>query len=257
MTAHVAQRAGAEIPPAPPLAGHILGMIGPVRGRAQPQIPVQRRRDRRRVGRPRAAAPVLAAPEIDPADLADDAGLDPLHKGLHLAGGVELRAHLGHDALLAGHFGELANLVDIMAQGLLAVDVLAHFDSHHRRHRVQVVRRRDRHSVDVLVLGLQHLAEVLVLLRARGACRSWPPCACSNRRRTGRRCSPCSPTARRWLPWPPTPMQAMLSFSLGGTLPSAAQNVTGHNRERCHGRGTAQELASIHPSGLHCTSPLN
>ena len=57
VAAHVAHRAGAEIPPAAPIHRGISRMIGPLADRAEPEVPVERRRDRRRVRGP--ADPLL------------------------------------------------------------------------------------------------------------------------------------------------------------------------------------------------------
>jgi len=75
-------------------------------------------------------------------------------------GGAALHAHL-HDALvLAGRFDHLAPLEDVVAGGLLDVDVLAGLEGPDGPQGVPVVAGGDRNRVDLLVL--EHLPEVLV-----------------------------------------------------------------------------------------------
>jgi hypothetical protein len=62
---------------------------------------------------------------------------------------------------LADHPG----FVNGMSQGLLAVDVLAELQGHHRDDRVEVIGRGDHHRVDVLLL-FEHSAEIDVGLGA-------------------------------------------------------------------------------------------
>src|SRR5690606_32231441 len=64
-------------------------------------------------------------------------------------------------------FSEYARLVDVVCEWLLNIDVLAELHGSERLHGVVVVRRRDRHGVDVLVLLVKHFPEVLVVFGLR------------------------------------------------------------------------------------------
>ena len=78
VAAHVAERAGAEIEPAPPVRRMVVaGDVVAGRGDAEPPVPVERRRHRvLAVGPGIAVAPVLVAEGVHLADLADDAVLN-------------------------------------------------------------------------------------------------------------------------------------------------------------------------------------
>ena len=169
MATHVAQPAGAEIPPAAPQRRHIGRMIGPIRGGAQPQVPVERRRHRRRVLRPlHALRPDrVRRPRVHLAHGADRAVPDPLADQADALAGMALVAHLRGHLRLAGGLGDLAGLVHRVRQGLLAVDVLARLDGHHGRDGMDMVRRRHHDGVDVLVLLLEHHPKVVVLRGVR------------------------------------------------------------------------------------------
>ncbi len=69
--------------------------------------------------------------------------------------------------MLAGRFGELTDLEDIMAQRFLAINVLAHLNSGHCRDSVCIIRRRYSNRIDVLAFLIQHFAEITVLLHVR------------------------------------------------------------------------------------------
>ena len=97
------ERAGAEVAPAAPAHGGVGRVVGPLVDRPEPEVPVERRGDRRAspLGRPIPcfqSRPGAVGPDVDLAHLADDAGLDPLVGQPGALGGVPLVAHLGHDA---------------------------------------------------------------------------------------------------------------------------------------------------------------
>ena len=231
MDGHVAQRAGAEIEPAAP--GDADDRPGGTAARGA--APSQRFQSRsgghgRRVGRalevllPELARPV--APAVDLAHRADGAGLDPLARQAQAFAGVAVVAHLRDQAGLLGHAGHHAGLLDAVGHRLLDVDVLAGPQRGQRDRRVHVVGRGDHHRVDVLAL-VEHHAVVLELLGLgeglEGAAR---PCFQS----TSHRATMFSVVHRRRStppPWPPMPMPAMLSFSLGGVWPSPPRTWRG------------------------------
>ena len=83
------------------------------------------------------------------ANLADDPALHELHRRAVLRVGMDLRAHLRDERGIGrGDGAELTGFVDIVREGLLAVDVLAVIEGRHRRRRVGVVGGGDVDGVD-------------------------------------------------------------------------------------------------------------
>ena len=162
----VADPPGAEGQPRAPPGGHVHGVVGPAAGRAEPEVPVQLLGhgvlllEARQLVDGAVGAPEGVAGGVHLGDLPDRPVPDPLAQRADPPRRVplvaELRDHLG----LAGGLADLANLVDRVGQGLLAVDVFAAFQCGHAGHRVRVVRRADHHGVDVLVHRVEHLAEI-------------------------------------------------------------------------------------------------
>ena len=162
---HVAERAGPEVLPRAPLHRVIGGMdgrnaTGPSH-RSQSSVFGHRRRVLRpgpdlEVG-PRIAAHRAVGPRVDLGHVADRAGVEPLLQQPHRLVGLALVAHLRDDLVLARRLGDGARLVHGVGQRLLAVHVLAGPHHGHRDRGVRVVRRRDDHAVDALLL-LEHLA---------------------------------------------------------------------------------------------------
>ena len=165
VTRHVAERARAEIPPTPPVRGLIGRVIRPHRRGSDPEVPVQALRHRGHVGGPLAARPRLAAPDVALADRPDRPGLDDFDDASIVVLGMDLRPHLGRDLRLRREVGHRAGLIDRVGQRLLAIDMLAHAKRHRGGRRMHMIGRADDHGVEPA--GLQHLAEVGVLLRAR------------------------------------------------------------------------------------------
>ena len=95
------------------------------------------------------------------ANLADDPALHELHRGAVLRVGMDLRAHLRHERGIGrGDGAELTGLVDIVREGLLAIDMLAMVEGRHRRRRVGVVGGGDVDGVDRSGDLVEHLPEV-------------------------------------------------------------------------------------------------
>ena len=147
----VAEGAGAVVPPPAPAERVIGGVVRPLGGGPQEQVPVEARRRVVGLGGPldglRPDGPV--GPVLHLAHRPDDAGLDPLADEPGAVVGVALVPHLGDDALLAGHRGQGARLGDGPGEGLLAVDVLAAPHRLHRDDRVGVVGSGDDDRVEV------------------------------------------------------------------------------------------------------------
>jgi hypothetical protein len=97
---------------------------------------------------------------------ADEACLVPFLDQPDTLVGVALIAHLG-DAPLAGRqFGQGAGLAQRVGERLLDEDVLAEVDRHAGGGEVDVVGSGDAHRVDPVAHFLEHLAEVLIVLRS-------------------------------------------------------------------------------------------
>src|ERR1041385_5813044 len=75
MAAHIAQRSAAKRPPPAPVERNVIRTIVSFGSRTQPEIPMKRRRDRRRFGR--SFSSVLPAyPNVDLLYLANSPALD-------------------------------------------------------------------------------------------------------------------------------------------------------------------------------------
>ena len=80
---------------------------------------------------------------------------------------MALVTHLCGNTVLSGGHLHQASLFNRMRAGLLHIDVLAHLHRQHGDREVHVVRRRNRHAVELVAQIFEHLAVVLVDLRAR------------------------------------------------------------------------------------------
>src|SRR5438552_6308354 len=93
MARHVSQSARPEIPPSAPLEGMVRGMIGPLGRRADPEVPIERLRNRRRPGgtidslRPDRTV----GPHMDLTDDAERPGANELDDAAELGISVSLR----------------------------------------------------------------------------------------------------------------------------------------------------------------------
>ena len=171
VNAHVAKAARAEVPPAAPAERRIGRMIWPPGCRAQPQVPVQRLGDRRRLFgplnplRPPQGHPASMGRTIGPnmrlAHGANRAVLEPFG---YLAIPLErhaLVAHLGCDLCLSGGFGHHARFIHCAGQWFLTINMLAHFHCCDRHDCMVMIRRAYHYSLDAFLL-VQHLAEIFV-----------------------------------------------------------------------------------------------
>ena len=108
----------------------------------------------------------LEAQPASHVDLADAAVVHELDRGAHRGAAPVHRADLDNLAEARRGFDLFPSFPDRVRRGLLDVDVLARLERPDRRERVPVVRRRDDHAVDVLVL--EHAAHVLHEVRLEG-----------------------------------------------------------------------------------------
>ena len=184
---HVAERAAAEVEEAAPgecvvdVAAEVPRVVdlGALRvlveertvlGRREPGVPVEPLADGVAVG----AAPLdvvgdagalrphgAVRPDVHLGDLAEDPALEDLGAAAHGVEGRALVAHLHDDAVLLGRPVEVVELPEGPDERLLDVDVDALLHRLDGDGRVDVVRRRDRHRVDLeLVALLEELAVV-------------------------------------------------------------------------------------------------
>ena len=231
VTAHVAQCAGAEIAPAAPICRHVGRAVRSLVNRAEPQIPIQCRRHRRRIGRAADALLPQPAGAIGPhmnfAHFTDQAGLDPFVREARSFAGVALIAHLRGDARRMRGLGQFAALVQRVRQRLLTINVLAGANGRHRCDGMNMIRRADGDGVDVLCLFVDELAKILVAaglrkgLKAAGA--GWSS--------TSHSATMLAPL-RAWVamsppPIPPAPIPARFTRSLGGTKPAPPSTCRG------------------------------
>ena len=170
MAAHVAQRTRAILPPPAPVERHQLIDVGPGRGRAQPQVPVQFfGHSTSRGARPSNAlgpnGPV--GPAIHGVYLADELGIVPFLQLPHSVVRSALIAHLGYHFVAFSSFREGTRLVYVMGERLLHVGVLTQLHGRQRYDRMIVVGSGNRNGIEVFGLFVEQLAPVLIILGLR------------------------------------------------------------------------------------------
>ena len=137
-------------------------MNGTLLRHAEPEIPVQLgRHGIAAVGPWPGITPVFAAPAMDFLHFADRVPLDDFNDHPVNLVRMDLDAHLGDKLLLGRHPGELTCLVDRLRERLLRVDVQAPLHGAHCDRGVHVVRRRNIHRIEVLLL-VEKFAQILI-----------------------------------------------------------------------------------------------
>src|SRR5262249_45958229 len=151
----VAQVAVAEVPvPVPAVMRQVL-VVGPLRRRAQPQVEIQVARRINPAHRGHPAHGIVATFVTQaPGDLnrAQAAGAEEVDGLADPAAGADLRAGLADAVVPPGRFDDAPALADVVADGLLDVDVLAGLEGPDGGQGVPVVGRGDADDVDVAVL---------------------------------------------------------------------------------------------------------
>src|SRR5690349_6415135 len=146
MAANVTERAGAEIPPATPFEWQISWMIRARWRRPEPQIPIKCRGHRRCVlWALNALRPILIEqpigrtirPDVDLAHGANRIVPNEFAKAARIFRSLALVAHLGGELVLPRCVGDLPRFPDRMREGLLAINMIAHFDRGHRNDCMQ------------------------------------------------------------------------------------------------------------------------
>ncbi len=151
---------------------HQVLVIRLLRRRAKPEVVVQ---FLGRLLRPAEAdaPPRLAGVAVGDQQLAVLAAADGRHLLDPMRVGAALRALLDDAAVFPRRLDQLAALEDIVAAGLLHVDVLARLARPNRLQRVPMVRRGDGNGVQVLVV--EHFPKVLEALGRIAAVVLDPP----------------------------------------------------------------------------------
>ena len=134
--------------------------------RALPQVPVEARRHGNRLaGGARAEVHLIEGrTHVGLGHIAEAALPDPLAQQAHVLAGVALVAHLRDDLLRLGEFAQLAGLVDVVAQRLLAVDGQPGLEGPDGGGEMMVIGRGHPHGVELFLL-VEQLAVVAVDLR--------------------------------------------------------------------------------------------
>ena len=197
MAAEIAHRAVAEIPPAiPPRPREIRRVIRPLRRGAEPEVPVQVRRDRHLLLEPVddlnavveavrlvellgrrgvLQTPGAIRPDVDLVHRADHAGIENFLDRPPRRRGVALVAHLrGKLRIFRRRLADQARFPDVVGERLLAIDVLAVRQRQIRGERVRVLRRGHHDRVEV-IRPVEHAAQVGELLRLRVTLRRGSP----------------------------------------------------------------------------------
>ena len=120
----VAQQTRAVVEPSAPGGRMDAAAELPRLDRALPEVPVEARRHGSRLaGAARAEVHLIVGrADVGLGHVAEAPLPDPLAQQAHVLAGVALVAHLRGDLLRLGQLAELAGLVDVVAQRLLAVD---------------------------------------------------------------------------------------------------------------------------------------
>ena len=167
VASHVAECAGAEVLPAAPFEGVVNIFLERARRRAtEPDVP--RERIRHNVGAFGAAHALrpdgAICPDMDFADVADDAALDDFHRAANAIGGAALVAHLRDDILAFREIFQVARFVNRLHERLLAIDMFALAHRQRGDECVHVVRRGNRDAVNLAAQFGEHLAVILIKL---------------------------------------------------------------------------------------------
>ena len=151
MYPHVANCACAKVPTAAPFEWRVNRIVGPMRSRAEPEVPIQC------VGngwgflgainalRPPTCWPI--GPHVKFFYLSDRSGAYDFHRATAAFHCMSLLSHLGHYPCLLGFLLHAANFVDRMSERFFAIDVKAALHGGNCSARVGMIRRADDDSV--------------------------------------------------------------------------------------------------------------
>ena len=134
-------------------------MVGPLRGRSEPEVIVERRRHGRRLGCRCLGLQSATSSRVHTRDASERAGLHQLDDapvvGVVV---VDVIAHLADALVFERRIGHHPAFGHAIAQRLLDEDVLARLERPHRRNRVPVIGRDDDDRIDLAIF--EHAAEV-------------------------------------------------------------------------------------------------
>ena len=151
-------------------------------------------------------------PDVNLMHLPDESVLDGLDRAAQAICGAALVAHLRDELSIFGHLTQIARLINRLRQRFLAIHGLVPLHRRRRHNRVHVIRRRNRHRINLTSHLVEHLAEIFVNLRARiffGLCRV---SLCTGIHIAQRdNVLPGTRSVSLW-PLPPIPMQAMFNL---------------------------------------------
>ena len=154
------------LPEPVPVVVHQVRVIVVDHGRPLPEVPVERYRGSR-VGHEADRFPRLAAVPVGEREPRQGAVLQGLVEPRDVRIAASLRAMLHHHSILRRRGDGDPAFGDVVAEGLLDVDVLAGLGSKDRHQRVPMVGGGDRDGIDALVV--EHSAKV-GQCRRRGGC---------------------------------------------------------------------------------------
>ena len=176
MASHITQCTRTEVPPASPFEGSIRWVIRAFRGRAQPQVPIDRVGDCLNLsGAFQSLRPNRSVgPDMRLLDFPDNAGLNQFNKAAALSLGMPLIPHLGNHSCFTRYFRQNTSFFDGMSQRFLAINMFSRPHGHDRRMRVGMVRRRDGDGINLAALLIEKLPEILV----NAGLREFFECAC-------------------------------------------------------------------------------
>ena len=146
--------AAGKIPITVPVAMN-RGVIGPLRRRAQPLVPIE---PCRRIAVGRLSQGITAVHraqhvvDLRVEHVAEPAFFDVLPGGRGVGATAGLGAGLDDAFVFSGGLDHLAAFADLAADALLHVDVLSGLAGQHRAQGVPLLRGGDQHAVDVLVV---------------------------------------------------------------------------------------------------------
>ena len=169
--AEVAHGPAAKVPPAVPFRpGEIDFVKRTFWSRPEEQIPIEKRRRGLRLGGPARdihdvaiplgrfltlQSPGPADPDVAFPDRTDGPALDQFHHAAVVAGGMNLRPHLGGHTGLLRRLPDLPAFPDVMREWFFAIDVFLPLQRRQRGEGVGMLRSAHRHRIEALELVVE------------------------------------------------------------------------------------------------------
>ena len=140
-------------------------MVGPLFGRAQPQVPIHRGGDRRMLGRARHGLVAVGKPDMSFADFADRATPGEFHRASQSVRRRALIAQLRDDLVLAGEFAQYARFMHGACQRFFAINMFAASQRSGGGDGVGMIRRGHDDRINAAAHRVEHPAKVLKRFR--------------------------------------------------------------------------------------------